>query len=219
MSHKQLSFLLDVNFEANIEEAIAKKILDKPSKSCRNTLRWWVQEKQNYGGEFHYRKLPRPYDQKKLVHVVFKARVGSGIYLTSSSRSISKLLLETAQRYGVNIKNFVINKDHIHILCWNKIRTDFIHFLRFFSAQMGRVYKKIYARFGVSKPHSLWLTRPFTRLVSWGKKSVKIIQNYIEKNRSEVNGTAVYTDREGHLVEFIKQLRQRRQRIVKSQII
>lgn len=168
-----------------------------------NTKRWWIEKHHVFGGSIQHRKYRRPFDTQKLVHLVLKANLGNSIYFTRSQKYISELLKTTAERYGVKLKSFSINKDHIHILCHSGSRHLFINFLRYFSAKMGRIYKKIYSRFGLTKTKSLWRHRPFTRLVRWSRKTIAILQNYIRKNTLEALGFVEYTPRNHQLSKFL----------------
>lgn len=82
----------------------------------KNTKLWWVQKQNTYGGSLNYRKVARPFDSKKLTHSVFKANIGSALWFTRSQRSIEKLLIQIAERYQIRLKDWAINKDHIHLL-------------------------------------------------------------------------------------------------------
>ncbi|HPI40395.1 MAG TPA: transposase [Pseudobdellovibrionaceae bacterium] len=174
-------------------------------KDPRNdTKLWWIQKQKNYGGSLNYRKVERPFDSKQLVHVVFKAKLGDGIWFTRSSKSIQTLLIQVANKYDLKIKEKSINKDHIHILVWTKVRQNLIQFLRLFAAEMGRKYKEIFKRFGINKTKNLWMARPFTRLVNWGKRSVDVITKYIQKNTHEALGFIEYKPRKHRLNVFLK---------------
>ena len=170
----------------------------------KNTKLWWIENHGSYGGALNYRKVKRPFSSKKLVHVVFKGRLGRGIYFTRSRKSCERVLHKVAKRYGVNIKSFAINKDHIHLLIWTKQRESFLRFLRYFACELGRKYKEIFLRYGIRKPKGLWLHRPFTRLVSWGKRSVENVVAYIDKNHQEAMGFLQYTPRSHRLDLFLK---------------
>ena len=170
----------------------------------KNTKLWWIKKQNTYGGSFNYRKVERPFDSKKLVHVVFKAKLGKGIYFTKSQKSIENLIKIVTEKYQVKIREKSINKDHIHLLVWTNHRDHFLKFLRLFSAEMGRGYKEIFKRFGLTKTKSLWIARPFTRLVSWGKTSQEIVIKYIQKNTKEVLGFVEYTPRRHRVNVFIK---------------
>jgi hypothetical protein len=169
----------------------------------KNTKLWWIQKHHVYGGSINYRKAPRPFDSKKLTHAVFKAKLGPAIWFTRSQKSILELLDGAAVRYGIRIKDVAINKDHIHLVFYTKQRASQIRFLRFFAAEMGRKYKIIHRRFGISQSNPLWTARPFTRLVSWGKKSLVRLQAYLKKNRDEVMGFIEYQPRRHALSRFL----------------
>jgi REP element-mobilizing transposase RayT len=170
----------------------------------RDTKLWWIVKQSTYGGSMNYRKVARPFDSKKLTHAVFKARLGSALRFTKSTESIRKLLDKVADACDVKIKDWAINHDHIHLLFSAKAREDQARFLRLFAAEMGRKYKTLRRKFGVRSGKSMWLHRPFTRLVSWGKKSLANVEHYFDKNRKEALGFIEYTPRKHRLSMFLK---------------
>ncbi len=198
----------------------------KPSKQLsffkdprRDTKIWWIKKQTTYGGSFDYRKVERPFDSKKLVHVVFKANLGKGIYFTKSQKSVGNLIRTVADKYQVNIKEQAINKDHIHLLVWTNQRESFLKFLRLFSAEMGRKYKEIFKKFNFKKAKNLWVARPFTRLVSWGKRSAQNVVKYLHKNTQEALGFLEYRPRKHRVRIFIEKWEQQISRCTKSQEI
>ena len=98
-----------------------------------------------------------------------------------------------------------MNHDHIHILFYTKLKKAQTLFLRFIAAELGRKYKQLKKKFGISSKGALWRHRPFTRLVSWGKKSLQAAKNYIEKNRKEVAGIVAYEPREHRLAQLVRE--------------
>ena len=56
-----------------------------------------------------------------------------------------------------------------------------------------------------AKGSGIWQQRPFTRLVSWGTKSLKAILGYIQKNELEVTGQQSYEPRNHALNKFLDQ--------------
>ena len=194
-------------------------------KPKTNTKKWWVEEQNVYGGDLNYRKTSRPFDSKKLIHVVFKANLGKAIYFTRSQKSILELIMSSLYRYNLKLKSFSIQRDHIHLLCYSnsqvspmKAQEEFKNFLRFFSSEMGRKYKAIFKRFGISESKSLWVKRPFTRLVSWGKKSFLKVIEYIEKNTQEALGLVEYTPRDHALNKFLKKWTTQKQPVEDSSL-
>lgn len=169
----------------------------------KNTKLWWIREAHCYGGALKYRKVARPFDSKKLSHVVFKANVGKSLRFTKSRRSIEKLIKYSASRYRVKIDRLAINHDHIHVLSYSPKKQNQTLFLRYFAAEMGRKYKILREHFGL-QAKTLWLQRPFTRLVSWSKRSLATARAYVEKNKSEAMGFLPYEVREHRITEFLE---------------
>ncbi|PIT98973.1 MAG: hypothetical protein COT74_12065 [Bdellovibrionales bacterium CG10_big_fil_rev_8_21_14_0_10_45_34] len=175
-----------------------------------DTKLWWIETQHQYGGSLHYRKVKRPFDTTKLIHTVFKAKLGKNIWFTKSQVSIGRLLETAAKRYKLKLKDKAINKDHIHLLIepnqsqpYDEARREFLRFLRFFAAQMARKYEEIHKRLGLKKSQDFWIARPFTRLVGWGRKTLTNIRNYFEKNRNEAAGFVTFTPRKHRLNAFL----------------
>lgn len=168
------------------------------------TKLWWIRKQYAYGGSMNYRKVARPFDSKKLTHAVFKAKLGKGIWFTRSQKYILELLRNVAAKYDIKIRDVAVNKDHLHIVFYTKKREDQINFLRLFSAEMGRKYARIHRRFGL-RANTIWVARPFTRLVSWAKRPREVLANYLRKNRDEALGFIAYTPRKHALNRFLKE--------------
>lgn len=168
----------------------------------KNTKRWWIAKQGVYGGSLNYRKVARPFDKKKLSHAVLKGRVAGEVRFTKFEPEVRRLAFEAAARYGVKIKDLAVNTDHIHLLFYTKSREAQASFLRLFAANMGRKFKALRKHFGFAK-RPLWIGRPFTRLVSWGRRSVQNVQQYIKRNRREAIGFLDYKPRAHALTTFL----------------
>lgn len=170
----------------------------------KNTKLWWVVKQSVYGGSLNYRKVRRPFDRKKLTHAVFKAQVGSALSFTKFEPRIRSILSSAAARYGLGLKSVAIQADHVHVLFYTKSPEAQVRFLRFFSAELGRRYARLKRTLGYPR-RPLWVARPFTRLVSWGRRSLKIVRKYIERNRLEALGFIKYKPRRHRLNAFLEQ--------------
>ncbi|MGE4130474.1 MAG: transposase [Bdellovibrionales bacterium] len=168
----------------------------------RNTKKWWITEQNTYGGALNYRKIPRPFAKDKLVHGVFKARVDGALRFTKHDKTIRPVIHKVAVRYGIKIKDLAIHHNHIHLLWYSRSREAHTRFLRLLAAEIGRAYARLRRRFRL-KAETLWMARPFTRLVSWGRRSLKAVSAYIQKNRFEVMGFIPYTPRRHALAKFL----------------
>lgn len=170
----------------------------------RKTKLWWIVKQTTYGGSMNYRKVRRPFDSKKLTHAVFKARLGKSNGFHRNQRVVREVLQIAERRYGIKREDLAIHHDHIHVLFYTKLREAQIRFLRFVSAELGRRFKTM---IGTPKG-SLWVNRPFTRLVGWERKSLERVKNYIARNRDEVMGFVPYTPRKHRLSDFLAQWEQ-----------
>lgn len=177
----------------------------------KNTKLWWIVKHGTYGGSLDYRKVRRPFDSKKLSHCVFKAKLGKALRFSRFDGTVRQILKQAADRYGIRVNSLSVQHDHIHVLFYTKSREAQTRFLRFFSAEMGRRYARLRKRLGI-KPAPLWLARPFTRLVGWGKRSLAAAQSYIRRNTFEALGYLPYRPRQHHLQAFLKTWEKQQQR-------
>lgn len=176
-------------------------LLKEPRK---NTKKWWVTKHSTYGRSLNYRKLARPFDSKKLAHVVFKARISGHTSLRKHEQNIKIILHNSAERYNVQIKSFSIQKDHLHVLIYTKYKEAYSRFLRLFSANVGRYYAKLFRSWGARKSKNIWVARPFTRLVSFKKRELNSVLNYIRRNSLEALGFISYIPRRHNINLFVK---------------
>lgn len=169
----------------------------------RNTKRWWIVKQSTYGGSLNYRKVARPFDSKKLVHAVLKSQLGRAFWFSRYPQKHRELIVRAARRYHVTLTDLAINHDHIHLLYSAKSKDLNASFLRFLSAEFGRRYSRLRRSVGLTG-RPLWTQRPFTRLVSWSRKSVTAARNYIKRNRHEALGFIPYQPRAHRLTAFLK---------------
>lgn len=175
-------------------------LLKEPRK---NTKLWWIVKQSVYGGSLNYRKVRRPFDSKKLTHAVFKAKLSSSLRFTKFEPRVRQILKGSAGRYGIRIRSIAVQSDHIHILFYTSSVEAQIRFLRFFSAELGRRYARLRRSLRYAL-RPLWVARPFTRLVAWGRKSLRTAQDYIRRNRLEALGFLEYKPRSHRLEAFLK---------------
>lgn len=194
--------LLTKDHRADRTDAMTTKpkqlsLLKDPRK---NTKLWWIVKQTTYGGSMNYRKVKRPFDSKKLTHSVFKASLGKDNGFHRHQKVVREVLYRVARKYGVRLVDLAIHYNHIHILFGTKLKEAQVCFLRLVAAELGRKFKNHLGR----ASGSLWVNRPFTRLVSWGRKSLERVRKYIERNRHEVLGFVPYTPRKHRLVAFLR---------------
>ena len=169
----------------------------------KDTKLWWIVKQGIYGGSLDYRKVKRPFDSKRLVHAVFKGNPGTQLRFTKSVVSIRKLATKVAMKSQVKMKDIAVNHDHLHILIQAQKREQLTAFLKTLAAEMGKMYQRLAKKYGVKRKGSLWVKRPFTRLVNWERLSREKLKKYFEKNRKEALGFIEYQPRKHRLSEFL----------------
>lgn len=152
----------------------------------------FVAREMSYGGDpvnrRSKRKVVRPLDRKKPVHLVLKSThaIGRMSFLTPANRvAIEGLIRERARQFGVKIHGREIMKNHIHIVASFVNRKAFQNFLRTVAAliarkltgaRKGHPFRKDGARFF---NHIL-----FSRVVQ-SFADLKRMQCYLNKNAVE----------------------------------
>lgn len=128
------------------------------------------------------RKVARPLIPGKITHIVFKSSKAKGSLSFYKNRILVKSLLkQRAQKYYVEILDFVNMGNHLHLKVRFKNAAFFRNFLRTFTALLARKITK--ARKGY-KFGKFWDGLVFTRVLS-SKFEIFGLKNYFKANRIE----------------------------------
>ncbi len=146
-------------------------------------------------------KTARPVSCKHANHVVLKSyRATGACSFLRNERWILEKAKSLAPKLGVDLKDIVVQANHIHLLLRVSRRRAFFAYLR---ALCGLIVRKItskergLARAAFHKTtrsrangnsEKFFAGRPFSRIVSLGRKSYKAIKDYFELNRLEKIG-------------------------------
>ncbi len=160
-------------------------------------------------------KTARPVSCKHANHVVLKSykAIGSRSFI-SHERWILKKSRSLATRLGVELKDIVVHSNHIHLLLRVSRRRAFFAFLR---ALCGLIARKITSKErGLAKTarqkesntskgnlEKFFAGRPFSRIVSLGRKSYKSIKKYFDLNRLEKLGYSKEVSRKRGLLRSV----------------
>lgn len=125
------------------------------------------------------RKSKRPLSTKNAIHSVLRGDVRQCGSFRSYPRRITKMINRFAKRFDVQIYEFSINSNHIHLLFKLSLRENFGRFMRALAGALS-------LEFGVK-----WYHRPYSRIVDWGKAFLRA-KNYVIKNQMESNGEITY---------------------------
>ena len=133
------------------------------------------------------RKIARPIDSKRALHVVLRSYRARGDWsmLTKRNKGIVALLVDdTAKRFGVKVYRFENVGNHLHILLRGRRRREIQNFLRVLPQRI--MFQITGARKGNPRGR-FWDVLAYSRVVQWGRE-FKIVKNYLGKNMLEALG-------------------------------
>lgn len=133
--------------------------------------------KHAFGGELlknSHAKVKRPYSPKASMHIVLKAKRSC---LKHYDRRIERIIENQARRLFVRLYSLKNVGNHIHLVIKVKNKDSLSDFLR---AVCGLIPRTL-------KTSKLWLQRPYSRIVSWGK-DYRSTKNYMTINNYQSMG-------------------------------
>ena len=139
---------------------------------------------KEFGGSSRigFRKTVRPFDPKLPLHVVLRSEKALGKYSLNNpnyTAKIESLVYNLAIENKIKIYNFVISKNHLHLLIMSK---DKIKLQNYFRELSSKIALLVYS--GLSK---FWTSQVYTKLLTWGRQ-FKNVQTYLSQNNLESLG-------------------------------
>ena len=146
------------------------------------------------------RKSQRPLSHKHPIHLVLRSDKAKGLASFFRFRkSIERLITKQAGKFGVRIYQQAIQSNHIHFVLKIQNRE---HYRYFISALTGSIALRVCRGAGLKKQdRTFWLSRPFTRIVSWGRDFQGVL-NYLTQNTLEALGLVEYKPRKNYYAKF-----------------
>ncbi len=138
--------------------------------------------KKYFGGEHlkHKRKSQRPLDFKKTTHLVLRLKPLLPSLMNPRDKNLRKGFYKIADKYNIKIYQLVFNHSHLHAAILIPDRESYVSFIRELTSKLVSYFSKS-TRVCFKK---IFLNRPFTRIVEWGK-GFKKLMNYLVKNEKE----------------------------------
>lgn len=133
------------------------------------------------------RKVMRPLDPKKPLHLILKSARAQGAWSFLQPRfkaEISSILYSQAHRWGLEIMSFANVGNHLHLLVKFPSRKAFQAFLKVVTGRIAMRITKARKGYSVGR---FWDRIAFTRVVQWGR-DLRSISNYLVKNFVEPLG-------------------------------
>jgi REP element-mobilizing transposase RayT len=147
-----------------------------------------------HGGDIRKgkRKLARPFDPKRPLHLVMRSTRAKGPWsLLKSQKVVKSLVYGIARRYEVRIYQFANSGNHLHFLVRAKKKRNFQNFLRVLA---GKIAQGIT---GAKKGHAIgkfWDSLTYSRLLSWGREFLNV-RFYVIQNELESEGIIPFVRR------------------------
>lgn len=133
----------------------------------------------------HKRKLSRPLDPKRPVHLVLKSSEARGplSFLGPKHRlPVERILRHWAEKFAVKIHLYENMGNHLHVVVSFPKRANFQKFLKTVTAQIAKQVTG--ARKGRPFGRRFWDALAFTRIIT-GQRDFFGIKNYFFKNKIE----------------------------------
>jgi hypothetical protein len=143
----------------------------------------------DYGGNVRAgkRKIQRPFDRKRPVHLVFRSSRAKGEWSFLNRRNkgrVHALLLELTQKYGIKLYQFENVGNHLHLLAKFPGRSELKTFLRVFTQRL--MFLVTGARKG--NPRGRFFDGiAYSKVISWGRE-FSAVKAYLWKNALESLG-------------------------------
>lgn len=133
------------------------------------------------------RKLHRPFDSRRPVHLDLKSTQAKGTWSflrPVNQKKINRLVYGLAERFGIRIFKFANSGNHLHLIVQGQ-KEDFKKFLRTLTALLARAITN--ARKGHPLKKRFWDNLAYTRLVTWGRE-LQMVKRYVTLNTLEAVG-------------------------------
>lgn len=138
------------------------------------------------------RKIARPVDPKRLLHVVLRssrARGNWSLLFENNKACVDQVLRRARARFQVKILEKANVGNHIHLIIQPKTRKDFQGFMRTVTGRIAALVTD--ARKG-NKVGRFWDGLAYTRVVRWGADLLNV-RHYITQNLFEGEGIELPT--------------------------
>lgn len=164
-----------------------------PAKSMRRTS--FGESGLAFGGSLlkkSHAKSARPFSPRAAIHVVFRARAPFSLLKHGRRKKVAEIVNRQGKRHFVRIHRFANAGNHLHLLIECREQEKFRSFLRAVSGAIALFVKLDDLRLrGESRlPKaglipSLWLQRPWTRLVAASGRAFVQAWRYVDLNSIE----------------------------------
>lgn len=130
-------------------------------------------------------KSERPFSPRAAIHTVLRARAPFTLLKRGRRAKVERLVGELAKRHRVQVHRFANAGNHLHLLIECRERKGFIAFLRTLSGAIARFIKLEEETAKNESAESLWLQRPWTRILGRRGRAFLAAWRYVDLNDIE----------------------------------
>jgi REP element-mobilizing transposase RayT len=137
--------------------------------------------KNYFGGEHlkHKRKSKRPLDYKKTTHLVLRLKPLLPSLLNPRDKNLRNGFQKIANKYNLKVYQLVFNHTHLHAAILIQNRAAYVAFIKELTSKIVEYF----SRTTKIKFRKIFLNRPFTRIVDWGKGFRKLMSYFLKNER------------------------------------
>lgn len=132
-------------------------------------------------------KSARPFSPRAAIHTVLRVRAPFTLLKRGRRARIEALVGILARRHQIRVHRFANAGNHLHLLIEGRDRKGFTSFLRTLSGSIARFIKLEEERDRAIKSFttSLWLQRPWTRILARRGRAFRTAWSYVDLNDIE----------------------------------
>jgi REP element-mobilizing transposase RayT len=129
------------------------------------------------------RKVQRLLSFKHSTHLVLRLKHGLPPLFSPRDQKLRRHILKLAQKYNIRVYQLILNHSHLHGVILLSNRSSYVQFIRELTGYAVQHFTRSISMPGF-KFKNIFLSRPFTRSVSWGL-AYKALLSYMRKNEIE----------------------------------
>jgi REP element-mobilizing transposase RayT len=129
------------------------------------------------------RKAQRPLSFIHSTHLVLRLKHGLPPLFNPRDQNLKRHILKLARKYNIRVYQLIFNHSHMHGVIMLSNRTSYTQFIREFTSYAVLHFTRLVSMPGF-KFKNIFLSRPFTRSVTWGR-AYKTLISYMKKNELE----------------------------------
>jgi REP element-mobilizing transposase RayT len=129
------------------------------------------------------RRIQRPLSFKQSTHLVLRLKHGLPPLFNPRDQKLRRHILKLAQKYNIRVYQLIFNHSHLHGVILLSNRFTYVQFIRELTGYVVQHFTRSVSIPGF-KFKNIFLSRPFTRSVSWGR-AYKTLLGYMRKNELE----------------------------------